>query len=120
MLSLCYSPSDGTTNFLSGLPLCAVSIGVLLNRTVVAGVIYNPITNQLTTATLGGGAFQNGVSITCGPERSLGESVINVGNPVKSDVLLRVSSKLTEELGPKVRGIRMLASAAGEFSFPYV
>src|SRR3982750_1671551 len=43
-------PLDGTTNFLHGIPQFAISIGLERSGTVVAGVIYNPITDELYTA----------------------------------------------------------------------
>ncbi len=52
-------PLDGTTNFLHGIPHFAVSIGLQRGDTLVAGVIYNPITEELYTAERGSGAFLN-------------------------------------------------------------
>ena len=52
-------PLDGTTNFLHGIPQFAISIGLERDGTIVAGVIYNPITDELYTAERGKGAFLN-------------------------------------------------------------
>ena len=50
-------PLDGTTNFLHGIPLFCISIGLEREGQLVAGVIYNPISDELFTAEKGKGAF---------------------------------------------------------------
>ena len=52
-------PLDGTTNFLHGIPMFAVSIALERQGQIVAGVIYNPAMDELYTAERGGGAFMN-------------------------------------------------------------
>lgn len=52
-------PLDGTTNFLHGIPQFAVSVGLEREGQLVAGVIYNPITDDLYVAEKGQGAFHN-------------------------------------------------------------
>lgn len=56
-------PLDGTTNFAHGLQLYSVSIALAYKEEIVAGVVYNPSTNEMYTAELGGGAFLNGKPI---------------------------------------------------------
>lgn len=50
-------PLDGTTNFVSGLPLFSVSIALVENGETTLGVIYNPMQNELLYAVKGEGAF---------------------------------------------------------------
>src|ERR1043166_7310696 len=52
-------PPDGTTTSRQGLPRFGISIGLERDSTIVAGVIYNPITDELFTAERGKGAFVN-------------------------------------------------------------
>ncbi len=52
-------PLDGTTNFLHGIPLFAVSIALERDGELVAGLIYNPASGDLYTAERGKGAFLN-------------------------------------------------------------
>src|ERR1700722_18733042 len=54
-------PLDGTTNFAHGYPCFAVSIGLLEDGESVAGVVFNPIADELFSAARGGGAFLNGI-----------------------------------------------------------
>lgn len=53
-------PLDGTQAFIDHEPECAVSIGLSLGGEAAAGVVYNPITDELFTAIVGEGAFCNG------------------------------------------------------------
>ena len=52
-------PLDGTTNFLHSIPLFAISIGLEREGQLVAGVIYNPVSDELFTAEKGKGAYLN-------------------------------------------------------------
>ena len=52
-------PLDGTTNFLHGIPLFAISIALQRDGELVAGLVYNPATGDLYTAERGKGAFLN-------------------------------------------------------------
>jgi myo-inositol-1(or 4)-monophosphatase len=68
-------PLDGTTNFLHGYPEYAISIGVLVDGVLTAGVVHNAATGETFTASLGGGAFRDGapihVSSITRPDRAL-------------------------------------------------
>lgn len=55
--SFCIDPLDGTDNFLHGIPHWAISIGLLRNGEPVAGVIYDPVKDELFHAERGSGAF---------------------------------------------------------------
>src|ERR1044072_8090220 len=52
-------PLDGTTNFLHGIPIFAISLGLEREGELVAGVIFNPVMNELFVAEKGGGAYLN-------------------------------------------------------------
>src|SRR3984885_15048997 len=53
-------PLDGTTNFAHGYPCFAVSIGLADGGRPVAGVVFNPVTDELFSAARGEGAWVNG------------------------------------------------------------
>ncbi|MFD1745211.1 inositol monophosphatase family protein [Rhizobium helianthi] len=74
-------PLDGTTNFLHGIPQFAVSIALERNGEIVAGVIFNPATDELFTAEKGGGAFLNDRRIRVAARRVLSDCVIGSGVP---------------------------------------
>jgi myo-inositol-1(or 4)-monophosphatase len=74
-------PLDGTTNFLHGIPLFAISIGLEREGQLVAGVIYNPIMDELYTAEKGKGAFLNDRRLRVAARKTVGDAVVATGIP---------------------------------------
>jgi myo-inositol-1(or 4)-monophosphatase len=74
-------PLDGTTNFLHSIPLFAISIALEREGQLVAGVIYNPIMDELYTAEKGKGAFLNDRRLRVAARRTLQDSVVTTGIP---------------------------------------
>ncbi len=74
-------PLDGTTNFLHGIPIFAVSIALERQGQVVAGVVYNPAMDELYTAERGGGAFMNDRRLRVAARSKLSDAVIATGIP---------------------------------------
>jgi myo-inositol-1(or 4)-monophosphatase len=75
-------PLDGTTNFAHGYPCFCVSIALAHKDTVLAGVIYNPIYNELYAAARGEGATLNGNKISVSKIETLATSLLCTGFPV--------------------------------------
>ncbi|MCE1237559.1 MAG: inositol monophosphatase [Hyphomicrobiales bacterium] len=74
-------PLDGTTNFLHGIPQFAISLALKRNDQIVAGVIYNPVLDELYVAERGAGAFMNDRRLRVAARRDLNECVIGTGIP---------------------------------------
>ncbi len=74
-------PLDGTTNFLHGIPHFCVSIALERQGQLVAGLIFNPATDELYTAERGGGAFLNDRRLRVAARRDLTDTVICTGIP---------------------------------------
>ena len=74
-------PLDGTTNFLHGIPLFSISIALEREGELVAGVVYNPILDELYTAEKGKGAFVNNRRLRVAARKTLTDSVISTGIP---------------------------------------
>src|ERR1700730_10882616 len=74
-------PLDGTTNFLHGIPHFAISIALERDGDIVAGVIYEPIRNEMYWAEKGLGAYVNDRRLRVSARRHLGEAVIGTGMP---------------------------------------
>ncbi|MFM9940959.1 MAG: inositol monophosphatase family protein [Hyphomicrobiaceae bacterium] len=74
-------PLDGTTNFLHGIPLFAISLALEREGELVAGVIYNPILDELYTAEKGKGAFMNDRRLRVANRRLLADCVVGTGIP---------------------------------------
>ncbi|MBC7961799.1 MAG: inositol monophosphatase [Steroidobacteraceae bacterium] len=74
-------PVDGTTNYAHGFPWFCTSIGLQFAGEMVAAVIYNPIYDELFTATKGGGAFLNGRRLAVSAHTPLKSALLGTGFP---------------------------------------
>jgi myo-inositol-1(or 4)-monophosphatase len=74
-------PLDGTANFLHGLPIFAVSIALERDGQIVAGVIYNPATDDMYVAERGQGAWHNNHRLRVAARRRLSDSLVACGIP---------------------------------------
>jgi myo-inositol-1(or 4)-monophosphatase len=74
-------PLDGTTNFLHGIPHFAISIALERNGELVAGLIFNPVCNEVFTGERGKGAFLNDRRIRVAARSDLSDCVIVTGIP---------------------------------------
>jgi myo-inositol-1(or 4)-monophosphatase len=74
-------PLDGTTNFLHGLPIFAISIGLAREGQMVAGLVYNPLAEALYVAEKGQGAYLNNRRLRVAARRDIGEALIGCGIP---------------------------------------
>ena len=105
-------PLDGTTNFLHGIPLFSVSIALERNGEIVAGVIFNPATDELYTAERGGGAFLNDRRLRVASRRVLSDAVVGCGIPhLGGDNHGKFLVELRHVMS-EVAGVRRLGSAA--------
>jgi myo-inositol-1(or 4)-monophosphatase len=110
-------PLDGTTNFLHGIPQFAISIALEREGALVAGVVYNPISDEMFVAERGKGAFVNDHRIRVAARRQLSEALIACGlpNPARGD--LKVNAREIAALQAKAGGIRELGAAALDLAF---
>jgi len=79
-------PLDGTSNFIHAIPYFCISIGLEERKAdgsaeIVAGVIFDPIHNELFAAEKGKGAFLNGRKITVSSRNTIMDSLLVTGNP---------------------------------------
>ena len=71
-------PIDGTTNFLNGVPHFCISIALLFEKEIIAGVIYDPIKNEIFYAEKNGGSFLNNKSIRVSKKNNLSSCLYGV------------------------------------------
>jgi myo-inositol-1(or 4)-monophosphatase len=74
-------PLDGTTNFLHGIPVFAISIALEREGQIVAAVVYNPVMDELFTAEKGRGAFMNDRRVRVAGRKDMLQSVFVTGIP---------------------------------------
>ena len=105
-------PLDGTTNFLHGFPSYSVSIGAMVEGTVVAGVVLNVAYGTLYTATLGGGAFSDGEPIRVSTIDTPRRALVGTGFPFKNLEFIEAYLRQFERITRAQSGIRRAGSAA--------
>lgn len=76
-------PLDGTTNFVHGVPVFGISIGLLHHGTIVLGVIHDPTQREMFSAVKGRGAWLNGRRLRVSRVRRLEGSLLSTGFSVK-------------------------------------
>jgi len=110
-------PLDGTTNFLHGIPQFAISIGLLRENSIIAGVIYNPGNEELYIAERGKGAFLNDTRLRVAARKNLEDCVIACGLPHIGRGDHELSRREMVELQPRVAGLRRFGAASLDMAF---
>ncbi|MEL7049319.1 MAG: inositol monophosphatase family protein [Pseudomonadota bacterium] len=105
-------PLDGTTNFLHSIPLFAISIGLEREGKLFAGVVYNPVTDELFTAEKGKGAFVNDRRLRVAARRSLDDCVLSMGIPHRGRPGQQRYKAEVDAVLNNVAGLRRTGSAA--------
>ncbi|MEJ2636262.1 MAG: inositol monophosphatase family protein [Calditrichia bacterium] len=109
-------PLDGTKNYIQDVPVFCVSIALQKKKELVAGVIYDPVRDELFTAEKGSGAFCNGEQMHVG-SRNLKASLIATGFPFRSKDYLPLYLLAFEEIFLGCSGMRRLGSAALDLAY---
>jgi myo-inositol-1(or 4)-monophosphatase len=106
-------PLDGTTNFLHGIPMFSISIGLEREGQLVAGVVYNPIHDELFAAEKGKGAFLNDKRrLRVAARKTIADAVVATGIPHRGRPGHPGFLKEMETVMREVTGIRRTGSAA--------
>ncbi len=111
-------PLDGTTNFLHGLPIFSISIGLVREGQIVAGLVYNPANDDMFVAEKGQGAYWNNHRLRVAARRDIGEALIGCGAPHigKADGHKRFQAELSAVM-EMAGNVRRLGSAALDLCF---
>jgi myo-inositol-1(or 4)-monophosphatase len=111
-------PIDGTTNFIHGVPLIAISIALERKGEIVAGLIYNPIMNELFTAERGRGAlFNERRRLRVSVRRDLKDALISCGLPHDSSDDFQTFNRELESLQGHAGGLRRTGSACLDMAY---
>lgn len=110
-------PLDGTTNFLHGFPQFAVSIALEYKGEITQGVVYDPISQELFTASKGDGAQLNNRRLRVTPRKSLQGALLGTGFPFKQQQHLDTYLETFKALFPDTAGIRRPGSAALDLAY---
>ncbi|PZV86176.1 myo-inositol-1(or 4)-monophosphatase [Algoriphagus aquaeductus] len=110
-------PLDGTTNFIHGIPVFAVSIALMENAEVIMGVVYEVNRHECFYAMKGGGAFCNDTRIRVSQAPDLSASLIATGFPYYNFDLIDRYLNSMKSLMQKSHGLRRMGSAAVDLCY---
>jgi len=110
-------PLDGTTNFIHGFPQYCVSIGVEHRGALTHGVVYDPIRDELFTASKGAGAFLNDRRIRVSKCTRLSDALVGTGFPFKELTRVDLYLRQLKHLMEKSSGVRRAGAAALDLAY---
>jgi len=105
-------PLDGTTNFVHGFPVFAVSIGVEFKGELIVAAVFDPNRDELFSAAQGMGATLNGKQIQISSTRELGKSLVATGFSYFNDDYFKLNMELWASIYGKTQGLRRAGAAA--------
>jgi myo-inositol-1(or 4)-monophosphatase len=105
-------PLDGTTNFLHGFPVYAVSIALVHRGVIQQGVVYDPTRNDLFIASRGRGAFLNDRRLRVSKRTRLGDALVGTGFPFRKGDNFQRYVKMFEQVMQTCAGVRRPGAAA--------
>ncbi|MBT3228883.1 MAG: inositol monophosphatase [Candidatus Marinimicrobia bacterium] len=105
-------PLDGTTNFVHGFPVFAVSIGIQFENELFAAAVFDPNRHELFTAGRDRGAFLNGEPISVSKTHELGKSLMATGFSYFNDDYFKLNMELWASIYGKTQGLRRAGAAA--------
>ena len=110
-------PLDGTTNFIHGLPVYCVSIGLAVKGKIEQAVIYDPSRNDLFTATKGRGAYMNDRRLRVSKRTQLKDCLISTGFPFRPGDNFQNYLKMMGDVMQRTAGLRRPGSAALDLAY---
>ncbi len=110
-------PLDGTHNYLRGIPHFSVSIALLDHGEPVYGVIYDPLRDELFTASRGDGAFLNDRRLRIGKRESLDGAMLATGFPFRQREQLEPQLAMVRQLLSRAEDLRRSGSAALDLAY---
>ena len=110
-------PLDGTSNFLHGIPHYCVSIALVENGEPIDAVIYDPIKNELFTASKGKGATLNDRKIRVSDRKDLSDSLVITGTPPRDRERIGPRLDFCKALLRTAEDIRRTGSAALDLAY---
>jgi myo-inositol-1(or 4)-monophosphatase len=110
-------PLDGTTNFIHGMPVYAVSIALAHRGVVQQAVVYDPTRDELFTATRGAGAFLNSRRIRVSSRVRLEDSLIGTGFPFRKNDDFDTYLEIFKRVAQRCVGLRRPGAAAIDLAY---
>lgn len=110
-------PLDGTTNFIHGFPVTAISIALMYKGELIVGVIYDPVKNEIFYGEKGSGAFLNGKPIRVSSLDEPELCLIATGFPFRNKQYIDSYIKIFREMLYSVSDLRRAGAAAIDLAY---
>ncbi|MCH7414031.1 inositol monophosphatase [Belliella sp. R4-6] len=110
-------PLDGTTNFIHGIPVFCVSIGLQKGNEIILGVVYEVNMHECFYALKGHGAFCNDTPIHVSKAKTLSQSLLATGFPYSAFSQIDEYLDIMRVMMQKTHGLRRLGSAAADLCY---
>jgi myo-inositol-1(or 4)-monophosphatase len=110
-------PLDGTHNYLRGIPHFCVSIALLDKGVPIHAVVFDPLRDELYTASKGDGAYLNDRRMRVGKRENLGGAMIATGFPFRQRAHLDAQLDMTRAILGQAEDIRRSGSAALDLAY---
>jgi len=104
-------PLDGTVNFLFGIPQWAVSVACADGDGLVAGVVLDPLRDEIFAATRDGPATRDGEPVDASSRADLATAMVGTGFAYDAEVRV-AQAEVAARVLPRVRDLRRMGSAA--------
>jgi len=105
-------PLDGTTNFIHGVPVFAVSIALRVKGRIEVGVVYDPNRQEIFSAIRGRGALVDGHKIRVSGRRGLDGALIGTGFPYRSKDRVQAYVAMLADVLSQTAGVRRPGAAS--------
>jgi myo-inositol-1(or 4)-monophosphatase len=109
-------PLDGTTNFAHGFPIFNVTMGLAKDEELIAGVIYDPLRDEMFSAERGAGAFLNGERIHVSKVPAVADSLVATGFPSQKRHE-NINIHFYHQLAMLTHGVRRAGAAATDLAY---
>jgi len=110
-------PLDGTTNFLHGLPHFAISIAIKTDKEITAGLILDPVKDEMFWAEKGGGSFMNDRRLRVSSRTRMIDSIFATGIPFNGKTDHSKFLKELERVMAVSAGVRRLGAASLDIAY---
>ena len=110
-------PLDGTTNFLHGMPHFCISVALKRQNEIIAGMIYDPVRDELFFTEKGRGAFLNNKRLRVSGRRNPEDALLATGMYVREKETFLANLHKVETIGPCIAAIRHTGSIALDLAY---
>ena len=110
-------PIDGTSNYLRGIPHFAISIALQVKGRIEAGVVYDPLRDEMFTASRGQGAFLNSQRVRVSGRKELSTAVVATAFPFRKRRLMAAYQGMFNDMFDKVEDFRRAGTASLDLAY---